>query len=67
MPTRIVLIGMSVWACRPRGTAAAQENAMRRLDLEHVPVAVWLLARGPGHVVLDATAGRQIVFGEGGR
>src|SRR5260370_27754906 len=40
---------------------------MRRLDLERVPVAVRLLARGPGHVVLDATAGRQIVFGEGGR
>src|SRR2546423_601028 len=40
---------------------------MRRLDLEHVPVAVRLVARGPGHVVLDATAGRQIVFGERGR
>src|SRR5207245_3993314 len=48
------------------GYAAAQENATRRLDLEDVPVAVWLVARGPGHVVLDATAGRQIVFGEGG-
>jgi len=28
---------------------------------------VRLVARGPGHVVRDATAGRQIVFGEGGR
>src|SRR6266851_8136477 len=42
------------------GYAAAQENATRRLDLEDVPVAVRLVARGPGHVVLDATAGRQI-------
>ena len=25
-----------------------------------------LVARGPGHIGLDATAGRQIVFGEGG-
>src|SRR5438128_2625363 len=45
----------------------AEENATRRLDLEDVPVAVRLVARGPGHLVLDATAGRQIVFGEGGR
>src|SRR5207249_8355691 len=49
------------------GKAVAQENTTRRLDLEDVPVAVRLVARGPGHVVLDATAGRQIVFGEGGR
>src|SRR5204863_5265310 len=49
------------------GYAAAQENAVWRLDLEDVPVAVRLVARAPGHVVLDATAGRQIVFGEGGR
>src|SRR5207253_1797924 len=49
------------------GYAAAQENATRRLDLQDVPVAVRLVARAPGHVVLDATAGRQIVFGEGRR
>src|SRR5205823_15128565 len=49
------------------GTAGAEENATRRLDLEDVPVAVRLVARGPGHVELDATAGREIVFGEGGR
>src|SRR5260370_17095080 len=48
-------------------TAVAEENATRTLDLEDVPVTVWLVARGAGHVVLDATAGRQIVLGEGGR
>src|SRR5438132_2566557 len=40
------------------GTAAAQDNATGRLDLEDVPVAVRLVARGTGHVVLDATARR---------
>src|SRR6202171_780483 len=49
------------------GYAAAQENATRRLDFEDVPVAMRLVARGAGHVVLDATAGRQIMFGEDGR
>src|SRR5713226_7130916 len=48
------------------GAAVAEQNATRRLDLEDVPVAVRLVARGPGHVVLDTTAGRQIVFGEVG-
>src|SRR3981189_3562939 len=37
------------------GYAAAKENATRRLDLENVPVAVRLVARGPGHVIFDAT------------
>src|SRR5207249_11924480 len=46
------------------GTAVAKQQAMRPLDLENVKVAVILLAGGPGHLVLDATAGRQIVFGE---
>src|SRR5437899_8863256 len=50
-----------------RGTTVAEENATRRLDLEDVPVAMRLVAGGPGHVELDATVGRQIVFGEGGR
>src|SRR5260370_38619759 len=49
------------------GTAGAEENATRRLDLQDVPADVRLVARGPGHVVLDAIAGRQIVFWEGGR
>src|SRR5215472_16586866 len=44
------------------GEAVAEENATRRLDLEDVPVAVRLVARGPGHVVLVATARRQTVF-----
>src|SRR5438093_8475364 len=59
---RHVRVGRAV-----RGTGVAQENATRWLDLEDVPVAVRLFASGPGHVVLDATAGRQIVLGEGGR
>src|SRR5438132_5089446 len=49
------------------GTTVAEENATRRLDLEDVPVAMRPVARGPGHVELNATAGCQIVFGEGGR
>src|SRR5260370_10884031 len=48
-------------------TAVAQDDATRSPPPAHVPVAVPLVAGGPGHVVLDATAGRQIVFGEGGR
>src|SRR5439155_1040216 len=48
------------------GTAAAQDNATGRVDVEDVPVAVRLIACGPGHVVLDTTARRQIMFGEGG-
>src|SRR3989475_7230105 len=48
------------------GTAAAQDNATGRVDLEAVPVAVRLVARGSGHVVPDATAGCQVMCGDGG-
>src|SRR5262249_44406855 len=47
--------------------AVAEDEPMRRFDLEDLPVAMWLVALGPGHVVLDATAGRQVVLGERGR
>src|SRR5207253_7778561 len=52
--SRHVRVGRAVLV----GTAAAQDNATGRLDLEDVPVAVRLVARGTGHVVLDATARR---------
>ena len=34
---------------------------MRRLDLEDLPVAVWLVALGPRHVVVDVPAGTEVV------
>ena len=40
------------------GEAVAEDEAMRRIDLDDLPVAARLVALGPGHVVLDATARR---------
>src|SRR5689334_11810842 len=39
---------------------------MRWIDLDHFPEAAMVLALSPGHVVLDATAWREIVPGERG-
>ena len=41
--------------------AVAEDEPTRRIDLDDVPVAVRLVAGRPGHVVLDATAGREVV------
>src|SRR4029077_2600628 len=49
------------------GAGVAEEKATGRLDLEDVPVARGLLAHWSGHVVFDASAGRQVVLGERGR
>src|SRR5215831_3191662 len=46
--------------------AVTDREPIRRLGLEDLPVAMMLVALGSGHVVLDATAGRQVVPGEGG-
>src|SRR5918992_1293326 len=48
------------------GEAVADDEPMRRLDLEDVPVALRLVALGSGHVVLDAAARREVVPCEGG-
>ncbi len=48
------------------GEAVEEDEPARRIGLEDVPVAARLVAARPGHVVLDAAAGRQVVGGEGG-
>ena len=46
---------------------STNDEPVRRIDLEDVPVAVRLVAGRPGHVVLDAAAGREVVRREGRR
>ena len=43
----------------------AEDEPMWRVSLEDLPVAIVLVALGPGHVVLDTAAGPQLVPGEG--
>ena len=59
--------GMSVFGV-PSALAKPSRNdePARRIDLDDLPVALRLVALGPGHVVLDAAAGREVVRGEGG-
>ena len=63
-----VVLGKSVFT-RPVvvGEPVAERDPARRIGLEDVPEALGLVARGSGHVVLDAAAGREVVRGHGRR
>ena len=48
------------------GETVADEEGARGIHLLDVPVGVWLIAVRPGHVVLHAAAGPQLMLRDGG-
>ena len=48
------------------GETVADHKGTRGIHMLDLPVGVWLIAVRPGHVVLHAAAGPQLLLGDGG-
>src|SRR5690242_18628317 len=59
---RQVVVGRAIWIREP----VTEHESMWCMDLDDLPVAMMLVAFGPGHVVLDAAAGYELVARERG-